>query len=117
MKGDRELYRHFLRRPDGTILELFDALDRHGLEDYSEVKETYSNAEQSPGEEVFQEKTGKTLLDEILEQGESEIEASMVRVWIVTLKTFSLIHQIVNQTDSIQAIRLEYTHEKRNFRE
>lgn len=44
LNGDMELYRHFLRNADGSIVEVFDALDLNGTEQYRKLEEKLLNA-------------------------------------------------------------------------
>jgi len=36
--GERELFRHFIRRADGAIIEMFDSVELMGAEDFRNLE-------------------------------------------------------------------------------
>lgn len=51
--GQCELYRHFLRQPDGTIMEMFGTMDRQFAEQFGALQELVMSAEDREIDQFF----------------------------------------------------------------
>ena len=72
MNGERELYRHFLRLHDGTILELFDPLKSIGDDDFSSVEEKLIKRRLSDPQRQH-EQNNKQLISELLKEPDKSV--------------------------------------------
>jgi len=42
LNGEEQLFRHFVRQPDGAILEIFDSVEAVGMDEYKKLEERFS---------------------------------------------------------------------------